>query len=107
MMTVGTLLIILVIGGFFFLMMRGIDGGGCCGGHNHGSHKSNPSGEHQGHHHEEEDAGHVPKDPVCGMAVTVGDNTPESRYRGQAFYFCSEHCKETFEGDPERFLPSN
>lgn len=105
-MTVGTLLILLAIGGFFFLMMRG-RGGGCCGGH-HGNHKSAHPSDHGNHNTGEEktssQAGPA-KDPVCGMEIGVGSNTPESRYKNRAFYFCSEHCKETFERDPERFLP--
>ncbi len=109
MMTLSTLLILLLIGGFFFLMMRG-SGSGCCGGgHNHGGHgKKSPDNPHS-HHDGKEASGPArsAKDPVCGMEVTVGKNNPESRYQGREFYFCSEHCREAFERDPDRFLPSN
>jgi uncharacterized protein len=41
-------------------------------------------------------------DPVCGMNVEVGSAT-EAGYRGQTYYFCCSHCREAFEGDPERY----
>jgi uncharacterized membrane protein YraQ (UPF0718 family)/YHS domain-containing protein len=44
---------------------------------------------------------HSAKDPVCGM--TVGRGGPTSRFRGRLFTFCGEHCKATFEADPERY----
>ncbi len=43
------------------------------------------------------------KDPVCGMAV--GEKTAKSSvvHEGQRFYFCSSHCKQTFDRDPHRY----
>ncbi len=43
------------------------------------------------------------KDPVCGM--TVDRKTPHtSEYHGQTVYFCSAHCKQRFDEDPERYV---
>jgi uncharacterized protein len=43
------------------------------------------------------------RDPVCGMTVDRG--TPyRSTYDGVTVYFCSAHCKERFDSEPERYL---
>lgn len=35
------------------------------------------------------------KDPICGM--TVDETTAlHTEREGQTFYFCSEHCRQTF-----------
>ena len=46
-------------------------------------------------------------DPICGMTVVVGADTPSSEHDGETVYFCCEGCKRTFEaggmratGDP-------
>lgn len=44
------------------------------------------------------------KDPVCGMAVEPGKAAASSTYKGEDFYFCSLHCKERFDSDPEAML---
>lgn len=42
-------------------------------------------------------------DPVCGMVVD--SKTPfKTIYRGKLYYFCSKHCLEAFEKDPEFYL---
>jgi len=41
-------------------------------------------------------------DPVCGMSVDKG-KARTLEYEGRTYYFCSDHCKATFEADPERF----
>ncbi|MGC9227719.1 YHS domain-containing protein [Caldivirga sp.] len=42
-------------------------------------------------------------DPVCGMEVE--DTVPfKSLYRGRVYYFCSRHCKEAFDREPEKYL---
>ncbi|MCW5978156.1 MAG: efflux RND transporter periplasmic adaptor subunit [Bryobacteraceae bacterium] len=46
------------------------------------------------------------KDPVCGMQVDrrkarAGGLTGE--FEGKVRYFCSEHCKKTFDKDPARY----
>jgi Cu+-exporting ATPase len=43
------------------------------------------------------------KDPVCGMEV--GEDTPHHLPRhGKEHFFCSYHCLETFQKDPDRYL---
>lgn len=43
------------------------------------------------------------KDFVCGM--TVDENTAIGTvYKGQKYYFCSEHCKHSFVADPEKYI---
>ncbi len=43
-------------------------------------------------------------DPVCHMDVDEEPDTPRSTYKGKTYYFCCEHCKETFDRDPEKFV---
>lgn len=42
----------------------------------------------------------------CGMEVTP-EFTDSCHYKGKVYGFCSESCKETFLGDPEKFLAGN
>lgn len=44
------------------------------------------------------------KDPVCGMDVREEDAAGVSEYRGQKYYFCSSHCKKSFDSDPENYF---
>ncbi|MCR4274694.1 MAG: YHS domain-containing protein [Candidatus Campbellbacteria bacterium] len=41
-------------------------------------------------------------DPVCGMKST--SDLFESDYRGKIYYFCSEHCKNQFDGNPSTYV---
>ncbi|TKA88663.1 heavy metal translocating P-type ATPase [Guyparkeria sp. SB14A] len=43
-------------------------------------------------------------DPVCGMQVDPATSEHRSEYHGETFHFCSAHCRERFEDDPERYL---
>jgi YHS domain-containing protein len=45
-------------------------------------------------------------DPVCGMVVDESQ-AKTLEYEGQTFYFCSDHCKGTFEADPERYASAS
>ncbi len=42
------------------------------------------------------------KDPVCGMTVKE-EKGLKSDHKGQAYFFCSDFCKNLFEKDPERY----
>jgi Cu+-exporting ATPase len=58
--------------------------------------------------YEEKDANEVevPKvaiDPICKMDVETATATLVSEYDGKKYYFCSSHCKETFDKDPEQY----
>lgn len=44
------------------------------------------------------------KDPVCGMSVDSKTTALHSVYEGKHYYFCSEHCKKQFDGNPKQFL---
>jgi YHS domain-containing protein len=39
------------------------------------------------------------KDPICGMTVDEATALHADR-DGQTFYFCSEHCRNTFQPAP-------
>jgi len=46
------------------------------------------------------------KDLVCGM--TVDPKSPKiqkTQYQGETYCFCSETCKQSFQANPEKFLP--
>ncbi len=52
-----------------------------------------------------------PKEAVCAVCrVHEGTTAPEkvvafSEYQGATHYFCSKKCKESFDSDPEAYLP--
>ncbi len=43
-------------------------------------------------------------DPVCGMTIDPAKATNKSEYKGTTYYFCSDHCKKTFDANPEDVL---
>ncbi|HEY5384272.1 MAG TPA: permease [Acidimicrobiales bacterium] len=43
------------------------------------------------------------KDPVCGMQVETRHAPASTEHGGHRLYFCSEHCQERFEKNPERY----
>lgn len=43
-------------------------------------------------------------DPVCNMPVDEEGAAFTTDYDGRTYYFCSEHCKEEFENDPEEYI---
>ena len=44
---------------------------------------------------------HPLRDPVCGMLASEGIAVV---YKGQNYAFCSDHCKQQFEKDPEAYI---
>jgi Cu+-exporting ATPase len=45
----------------------------------------------------------VTTDPVCGMELNA-ENAPErAEYGGRTFYFCSDACRNKFDGEPARY----
>lgn len=44
------------------------------------------------------------KDPVCGMELPEEHIQHESEYQGTGYAFCSTHCKESFEQNPQKYL---
>jgi Cu2+-exporting ATPase len=43
------------------------------------------------------------KDPVCGMEIEPATAYGKTEYAGRTFYFCSKHCLEEFEKNPEKY----
>ena len=46
-------------------------------------------------------------DPVCSMQVRTIDAPATSTHAGRAFYFCSDHCREKFDANPNSFADSS
>jgi YHS domain-containing protein len=44
------------------------------------------------------------KDPVCGMEFDSSQAEAQTSYHGQAYYFCSEECRRTFDDNPREFI---
>jgi protein SCO1 len=42
-------------------------------------------------------------DPVCGMQIHPGPNTPHLAHEGRTVYFCSESCRDRFAARPGEF----
>ena len=42
-------------------------------------------------------------DPVCSMQVRTDDAPAESFFQGDLYYFCSDRCRERFDGQPQRY----
>jgi len=51
----------------------------------------------------DETGANMMKDPVCGMEV-ADDSEHARSFRGAEFCFCSEHCLEKFNENPEEYL---
>ncbi len=43
-------------------------------------------------------------DPVCHMVIDEADAVATSTYQGTTYYFCTQHCKESFDRNPESYL---
>jgi Cu2+-exporting ATPase len=43
------------------------------------------------------------KDPVCGMEIEPATAYGKTEYAGKTFYFCSKHCSEEFNKNPEKY----
>ena len=66
----------------------------------------NSDGAHGGHrgHGASGDASRATvTDPVCGMRVDPAAAAAQRDYQGRSYYFCSQHCAETFAADPAKF----
>lgn len=51
--------------------------------------------------------GQQSKDPVCGMFVNeekAEASGRTSQYEGRTYFFCCDHCEESFERDPKKYL---
>jgi xanthine dehydrogenase accessory factor len=43
-------------------------------------------------------------DPVCGMTVAVGPDTPSAEHAGATYWFCCPGCRARFVREPAQFL---
>ena len=43
-------------------------------------------------------------DPVCGMQIDSSQAEAQTVHEGQAYFFCSQECRRTFEENPKEFL---
>ncbi|MFC2968094.1 heavy metal translocating P-type ATPase [Acidimangrovimonas pyrenivorans] len=62
---------------------------------------------HSHHHHAAAQGGDSVTDPVCGMTVTPGPDTPSETFGGETFHFCSDKCHDTFKADPWFYASGN
>lgn len=44
------------------------------------------------------------KDPVCGMEIEPATAFGKTEYAGKTFYFCSKHCADEFNKNPEKYV---
>jgi protein SCO1/2 len=44
-------------------------------------------------------------DPICGMGVSAGPDSPQAQVDGTTYYFCSDACRTKFLADPRGHLP--
>jgi uncharacterized membrane protein YraQ (UPF0718 family)/YHS domain-containing protein len=42
-------------------------------------------------------------DPICGMQVQTANAPAHATHGDDIYYFCSDRCRERFNGDPDRF----
>ena len=89
-----TVLYLLFWAALFFVMMRF-----GCGAHIMGH-------RHHSRHEDADDRTQPPaeaRDPVCGMTVKT-ETAKTSLWQGQAYYFCSQTCRDKFEAAPQSWL---
>ena len=43
------------------------------------------------------------RDVVCGMQIDPESAAAQRQFQGRKFYFCSSHCSEKFNQDPDRY----
>jgi P-type Cu+ transporter len=58
------------------------------------------------HHQSDREVAERHVDPVCGMTVEPGTAAGRSKLDGHDHYFCSAHCKQKFDADPQKYLGS-
>lgn len=45
-------------------------------------------------------------DLVCGMELDPEEVEAASQYKNEIYYFCNRLCKEHFDANPDKYLPS-
>lgn len=46
-------------------------------------------------------------DPVCNMSVSDDNAKAVHEHEDKKYYFCSEHCKESFKKEPHKYVKKN
>jgi len=59
---------------------------------------------HNDHGDQDRHSSNEVRDPVCGMTVDPQTKPHHAEFEGETFHFCSDHCREKFEAEPERYL---
>ncbi len=99
-MQLENVLYFLIWAGLFFIMMRF-----GCGSHimGHGHYHSSAPGDRRN----EPNPGWVPSDqavdPVCRMNIKTA-GAKSAVYKGRPYYFCSQSCRDKFEGAPASYV---
>lgn len=77
----------------------------CCGGSKEGGHDRSETSSHvaQGGSAEKSEEEKGIKDPVCGMEISDLKMASTEEYKNEAYYFCSEYCKNKFKKDPASY----
>ncbi len=60
-------------------------------------HKGNHHHDHANHNH-----GDTILDPVCNMVISKKDSK-STEYKGESYYFCSDHCLDKFTATPDDY----
>jgi Cu+-exporting ATPase len=54
-------------------------------------------------HHDQHTPSPDAVDPVCGMTISPATAAASREVGGTTYYFCSAHCANTFDADPDRY----
>lgn len=46
-------------------------------------------------------------DVVCGMEIPAPQVEYASTHNSEVYYFCSQSCKDHFDGEPENYAPND
>ena len=75
--------------------------------HEHGHHDHHSHAHHHGQQSHAEPGAKTATDPVCGMSVTIKQDTRSEQYDGETYYFCSDGCQSKFQADPYFYASGN
>jgi len=105
MATFGIILLVLILVVIMYALMMN-KGGSCCADRGYGDQPSGSgscSMNASSCTRKEPENDSVTLDPVCGMAVDP-NSILTVEHRGRQYRFCSEHCRQSFAGNPDKYL---
>jgi Cu+-exporting ATPase len=47
------------------------------------------------------------RDEVCGMTIDAEGAAGNAEFEGKTYHFCSDRCRDLFQEDPDRYLPTD